>query len=309
MIRQIPIYQNRIGIQREVYSFVMSHVDKQEINKIADIFAGTASLSMPFFRHAKEITLNDKYKFLFYYLSVYTKKLNSDSALELKFAIDEIKNVELYKGGVYNNFSSGIKKSFFGERDAVKIDSIHKYLHENKIFFRDEVFNALYGTFIYSVYKASNIKNGYFYIKSKSDTADDNVFNLNYLEPNEYFKNMNIKVLNYDYKGFIKSHAGDFLIIDPPINRKNLTLYYPLEYLAQNPYDGVQSLYYEDEFSYLNKEYINSLLALIKRASYKYILLYLDKRVYEVFPKLFFEMFIYHELQIKNDYLVLLEKI
>lgn len=287
----------------------MNYVDKQEINKIADIFAGTASLSIPFFRHANEILLNDKYKFLFYYLSVYTKSLNSDSTLELKYAIDEINNSELYKGQIFERYSHGVNTSFFGEKDSIKIDSVHKYLHENKLFFKDEVFNALYGTFIYSVYKASNIKNGYFYIKSRSEKATDNVFNFDYLEPNEYFKNMNVRVLNYDCKDFIKNHSGDLLIIDPPINRKNITLYYPLEYLAQNPYDGVQSLYYEDEFSYLNKKYISSLLALIKRASYKYILLYLDKRVYEMFPKLFFEMFIYHKLQIKKDYLVLLEKI
>lgn len=113
----------------------MNYVEKQEINKISDIFAGTASLSIPFFRHANEILLNDKYKFLFYYLSVYTKSLNSDSSLELQYAINEINSAELYKGQIFEKYSHGVNTSFFGEKDSIKIDSIHKYLHENKIFF------------------------------------------------------------------------------------------------------------------------------------------------------------------------------
>lgn len=308
MLESLPIYQNKKNIQREAYNFVMRHIDREEVNSIADVFAGTASLSIPFFRHANQIRLNDKYTFLFYYLAFYTKYLSNDLFIELEYELEKIKDIELYKGLVYNQYTNGLKKSFFGENDAIKIDSIHKYLNENKDLINKDIFNSIYGNFIYSVYKASNIKNGYFYTKSKDEEPEDNIFELTRSKPNEYFKDKNIEVTNYDYKDFIKTYSGDLLIVDPPIKRRLFSLYYPLECLAKNPYEGIETLSYEDEFSYLDPKYINALQLLISRSSYKYIFLYLDKNVYKLFPKMFFKMFIYHELELDNGYFVLLEK-
>lgn len=309
MIDSLPIYQNKNNLQREAYNFVMQYVKKEELNKVTDIFAGTASLSIPFFRHANEILLNDKYKFLYYYLSFYTKLFKGDLGVELKYAFETIKNIELYKGNIYEWYSHSGKTCFFGKNDAIKIDSIHKYLYENKDIYNQEIYDFLYGNFIYCVYQASNIKNGYFYTKSKKTVANDNVFNFTLLKTNNYFANKNIKVFNYDSKDFIKLFSGDLLIIDPPIKRKYLNLYYPLEYLAQNPFKGVQNLYYEDEYAYFNKKYMESLIGLINRADYKYVFLYLEDRVYNSFPKLFFELYICHKIKLKKGYFVLLEKI
>lgn len=308
MLASLPIYQNKKNIQREAYDFVMKYVDREEVNSIADVFAGTASLSIPFFRHANQIRLNDKCAFLFYYLSFYTKYLSNDLVIELEYELDKIKNIDLYKGFIYNQYTDRPNVSFFGKNDAIKIDSIHKYLNENKDLINKDIFNSIYGNFIYSVYKASNLKNGYFYTKSKNEKPEDNIFELTNSRPNEYFKDKKIEVTNFDYKDFIKAYSGDLLIVDPPIKRKLLNLYYPLEHLSQNPCEGIEALNYEDEFSYLGSKYINALQLLISRSSYKYIFLYLDKNVYKLFPKTFFKIFIHHELAFDNGYFVLLEK-
>lgn len=308
MLESLPIYQNKKSIQRDAYNFVMRHIDREEINNVADVFAGTASLSIPFFRHASQVRLNDKYTFLFYYLAFYTKYLSNDLFIEMEYELEKIKDIELYKGFIYNQYTSSLKKSFFGENDAIKIDSVHKYLNENKVLINKDIFNYIYGNFIYSVYKASNIKNGYFYMKSKDEKPEDDVFKLSGSRPNEYFKNKKVEITNYDYKDFIKYYSGDLLIVDPPIKRKLLNMYYPLEFLAKNPCEGIEALNYEDEFSYLGPKYINALQLLISRSSYKYIFLYLDKSVYKSFPKMFFKIFIHHELELDNGYFVLLEK-
>lgn len=309
MIESLRIYSNKRDLQREAYKFIRSYVDMSEINKIGDLFAGTASLSTPFFRHANEILLNDKYKFLYYYLCFYTNRLEKDFEIESKYFFKILKNMDLYKGGIYENYVENKEYAFWGKNDAIQIDSVHKYLHDIRGNMPKEAFASIYGNFIYSVYQASNIRNGLFFIKPTQKIAKDNIFNFKYREANDYFAEKNIKVFNEDAKGFVQTTSGDLLIIDPPFKRKNISLYYPLEYLANDPYKPINKLFYEDEYSYLNNRYIRSLINLIRKASYKYIFLYLDDKVFDMFPPLYFELFIYKKMKLKNGYFVLLEKI
>ena len=200
---------------------------------VADLFAGTCSVSEMFkYRNAKVIT-ND-YLHFSYAFQIAKIKLNAEPccAISYRDAIRRLNMLDGAEGFFYKEYSlegsrsSGIERNYFSESNARKIDSICIKMNEWKTggLISDDMLFLLAASLIDAITKVSNTSGTYgafLKIDDRRKYKELELIPFNFLnnqKDNEAYRS--------DIADIIDDLHGDILYLDPPYNARQYPPYY-----------------------------------------------------------------------------------
>lgn len=272
---------NYIGSKLKLSSFIKDTVIKTvgniEEKVFCDIFAGTGIVGRTFKPLVKSVISND----IEYYSYILNKNyIGNYKTLEYSHLIEELNNLELIKGFIYNHYSieGHGERQYFSDYNAKKIDTIRKKIEEwkNTKEINDDMYYFLLASLIESADKVANTASVYgAYLKKLKKSAQKDLI----LVPATFDKNgTNHDVYNDDANHIIKSISGDILYMDPPYNQRQYgSNYHLLNTIAK--YDdfepkGKTGLREYNRSAYCKKKDVaEAFEELIEYADFKYIFL------------------------------------
>lgn len=287
-----------IGSKQPVLKFLegkfLSTCGSVEGKTVADLFAGTCSVSILFKRLGAKIIANDYMTYSFVLQNAFLKtnkepKFKGLSKLGINNYLDVIgylNNLPLAKGFFYMNYciegsaTSSYVRNYFSKDNAKKIDAILKTLREwiekGRITFEEDC--VLRASLIDAVTKVSNISGTYgAFLK----IDDKRKFKPLMLNPIIFVESSNKHdCYNDDIFNLIDKVEGDILYLDPPYNQRQYPPYYHiLETLAldDNPniYGKTGRRPYKDKLSpfCIKNKALQALKEIIYKARFRHIFL------------------------------------
>ena len=241
-----------------IYEVFNKEINKDEIECVGDLFAGTGVVGKYFKSKGYKIVAND----IQYYSYVLNKKvLEVNHYLEfsglyeelpsyiyeyqgekrIKKILDYLNRTNKHKPGfIYYNYSLGgtkgkeYERQYFSDNNALKIDTIRKLIENwyknNKL--KEEEYFYLIGSLVEAADKVANTASVYgaFLKKLKKTAQKELLLEYNKIE----FSDKNNKVFNEDILEILNKEKIDLLYLDPPYNtRQYCTNYHLLETIAK----------------------------------------------------------------------------
>lgn len=272
---------NYIGSKYKLSEFVKSTIIDVVGNDLkdktfCDLFAGTGIVARNFKQDVKQVIAND---FEFYsYVLIRNYIGNHKPIPKVEKYIEQLNNIKLQKGFIYNNYcyGSGSERQYFSDSNGQKIDAIRhqieKWKQSNEI--KEDLYFFLLASLLESADKVANTASVYgAFLKHIKKTAQKDLI----LESAEFeiTKNKH-KVFNKDSNVLIKEIEGDILYIDPPYNARQYGANYHIlntiaEYRKFEP-KGKTGLPDYKKSAYCSKSSVlKTFDDLIKNAKFKYI--------------------------------------
>ena len=200
---------------------------------VADLFAGTCSVSEMFKRQNAKVITND-YLHFSYAFQIAKVKLNAEPCCTISYrdAIDQLNKLIGTEGFFYQEYSlegskkSGVERNYFSENNAKKIDSICIKMNEWKsnCLISDDMLFLLSANLIDAITKVSNTSGTYgafLKIDDQRKYKDLVLIPFNFLDnqkDNEAYRS--------DITDIIDGLQGDILYLDPPYNARQYPPYY-----------------------------------------------------------------------------------
>lgn len=221
-----------IGNKTRVLDFIESCIKKSKINyknkKVADLFAGTGSVSNFFLRNGCKVyscdnmtySICEQYRVNYYSAEPTFKELKEYNIESLSDVLKYLNSLDGKKGYFYNNYapSGEFHRQYFSDDNAMKMDSIADTLEKWKILLPDDKYNYLQGIFMCAADKVSNTSGTYgAYLKIWRSMA---LKHINLEIPGITSKGENI-IIKDDVANFVRNNKDfDIVYLDPPYNRR-----------------------------------------------------------------------------------------
>lgn len=221
-----------IGNKTRVLDFIENCMKKSKIDyknkKVADLFAGTGSVSNFFLRNGCKVyscdnmtySICEQYRVNYYSVVPTFKELKEYKIESLSDVLKYLNNLEGKKGYFYDNYapSGSFKRQYFSDENAMKMDSISDKLEQWKKELPDDKYKYLQGIFMCAADKVSNTSGTYgAYLKIWRSMALKPIT----LEiPEITSKGINT-IVKDDVANFVrKNKKFDIVYLDPPYNRR-----------------------------------------------------------------------------------------
>lgn len=221
-----------IGNKTRVLDFIENCMKKSKIDyknkKVADLFAGTGSVSNFFLRNGCKVyscdnmtySICEQYRVNYYSVVPTFKELKEYKIESLSDVLKYLNNLEGKKGYFYDNYapSGSFKRQYFSDENAMKMDSISDKLEQWKKDLPDDKYKYLQGIFMCAADKVSNTSGTYgAYLKIWRSMALKPIT----LEiPEITSKGINT-IVKDDVANFVrKNKKFDIVYLDPPYNRR-----------------------------------------------------------------------------------------
>lgn len=282
-----------IGNKTRVLSFIEDCLKKSKIDyknkKVADLFAGTGSVSNFFLKNKCEVyscdnmtySICEQYRINYYDIEPTFEELNEIvGGNNVNNVIDYLNNLEGTAGYFFENYApSGLfNRKYFSDNNAKKMDAIADCLLKWKKILSPEKYNYLNGIFMCAADKVSNTSGTYgAYLKIwRSMALKDLVLEV----PIITSQGVN-HIYQKDVIDFVKENKGfDIIYLDPPYNKRQYASnFHVLESIVVNDkqklkgktglrnYDSQKSDYC------IKNKVLNSFSELIKNIDSKYIVM------------------------------------
>lgn len=274
---------NYIGSKYRLLEFIKSSVievvgEDLSDKVFCDIFAGTGIVGRGFKGLTKKVISND----LEYYSYVLNRHYiaNSKEFGDKGDLIDDLNNLPLQEGFVYNNYCLGGngERQYFSDANGKRIDTMRKHIEmlrsADKI--SEDIYFFLLASLLESADKVANTASVYgAYLKALKKSAQKDLE----LFPADIILSENThEVYNENSNSLIKKIEGDILYLDPPYNARQYgSNYHMLNTIAR--YDefepkGKTGLPNYNRSNYCSKAKVKEEFdALIKNAQFKYVFL------------------------------------
>lgn len=300
-----------IGNKTRVLDFIKYCMDEFKINykrkRVADLFAGTGSVSNFFLKNGCEVyscdnmtySICEQYRVNYYSKEPSFNELKGFNISTLSDVLNYLNNLEGKKGYFYENYAPSGKynRQYFSDNNAMKIDSIADALDNWKKLLPNDKYSFLQGIFICAADKVSNTSGTYgAYLKIWRSMALKPIF----LEKPELTSNGTNIIIKDDVANFVKNNKKfDIVYLDPPYNRRQYASnFHVLESIVVNDkqqlkgktglrnYDNQKSDYC------MSSKVLNSFNELVKNIDSNYIVmsystegLLKEKEIYDVLSK------------------------
>lgn len=221
-----------IGNKTRVLDFIENCIKKSKINyknkKVADLFAGTGSVSNFFLRNGCKVyscdnmtySICEQYRVNYYSVEPTFKELKEYNIESLSDVLKYLNTLDGKKGYFYNNYapSGEFHRQYFSNDNAMKMDSIADTLEKWKKLLPDDKYNYLQGIFMCAADKVSNTSGTYgAYLKIWRSMA---LKHINLEIPEITSKGEN-KIIKDDVANFVKKNKKfDIVYLDPPYNKR-----------------------------------------------------------------------------------------
>ena len=222
-----------IGNKTRVLGFIEDCLKRSEIDftgkKVADLFAGTGSVSSFFLKNKCEVYSCDNMTYSIaeqYRVNYYFKEPLFD---EISFIIggntlDDVlnflNNLVPFKGYFFENFapSGKYKRQYFTDKNAQKIDAIREKIESFKDYLSNEKIMFLLGILMCSADRVSNTSGTYgAYLKIWRSMALKDII----LEKPKFISNGKNFIFQDDVLNFVKNNKKfDIVYLDPPYNKR-----------------------------------------------------------------------------------------
>jgi adenine-specific DNA-methyltransferase len=226
-----------IGSKARILDFIYDTVTRTfgSINEavVADLFAGTCCVSEMFKNHNARIITNDYLQFS-YVLQIAKIKLNTEPCCSISYidAIKQLNQLDGIEGFFFKEYTLegseklGMKRNYFSESNARKIDSICLKMNEWKFdgLISEDMFFLLSANLIDAITKVSNTSGTYgafLKIDDQRKYKDLELMTIDFI--NNYKAN---EAHCLDIIEIIDNIHGDILYLDPPYNERQYPPYY-----------------------------------------------------------------------------------
>ena len=275
-----------IGSKTRILDFISDTVEQTygPVNNavIADLFAGTCSVSEMFKQQSAKVISND-YLHSSYALQIAKIKLNTEPACPISYinAIQKLNGLSGTEGFFYNEYSLegsrkfGVERNYFSEDNAKKIDSICIQMNEwrsDNLISEDMLF-LLSANLINAITKVSNTSGTYgAFLKIDDKRKYKNLE----LMPIDFHDNQkDNEAYRSDIADIIDDLQGDILYLDPPYNSRQYPPYYHILetavlYDAPPIYGITGRRPYQDSLSpfCMKEKALPAMLDIVKRAQF-----------------------------------------
>ncbi len=221
-----------IGNKTRVLNFIKACMDDSKIKyknkKVADLFAGTGSVSNFFLRNSCEVyscdnmtySICEQYRVNYYSEEPKFKELKKYDISSLSEVLEYLNKLKGKKGYFYDNYapSGKFKRQYFSDENAMKMDSIADMLEKWKKLLPEDKYKYLQGIFMCAADKVSNTSGTYgAYLKIWRSMALKPIT----LEiPEITSKGINT-IVKDDVSNFVRKNKNfDIVYLDPPYNRR-----------------------------------------------------------------------------------------
>lgn len=236
-----------IGNKTRVIDFIQKSMDSSKIDyknkKVADLFAGTGSVSNFFLKNGCEVyscdnmtySICEQYRTNYYSTEPTFKELEECGIKSLSDVIKYLNELSGKKGYFYDNYapSGKYERQYFSNNNAMKIDSIADTLELWKNKLPLDKYYYLQGIFMCAADKVSNTSGTYgAYLKIWRSMA---LKNIELEKPEITSKGVNV-IVQDDVANFVKKYKKfDIVYLDPPYNcRQYASNFHVLESLVVN---------------------------------------------------------------------------
>lgn len=216
--------QNRryLGAKGRLLGFISKIVkdNTEEVQSIADIFAGTGSVANLFFKDGKSVIVND---ILDSNLIIYNTFFGTDTVDNelLKQKLNEMNNIELKENYVSLNYGG----KYFSLDNAKKIGEAREYI-ENLTDVTERERSILITSLIYAMDKVANTVGHYDAYRRIMDSLNPIKFKM----PDYNIRNNGSKIFHEDANELVKKIYADLVYIDTPYNSRQYgDVYHVLE--------------------------------------------------------------------------------
>lgn len=218
------------GSKTKLNTWIETHLNNhcKDCNSLADIFAGTASVTAHNIHNYDDVYLNDLlYSNEIIYKAFFKKGRYKKSLLdEFKSKYQEINPKTLPS----NYFSKNFSGKFFGKDDAKIIGYIREDIKKNGKILTNKEECLLLASLIYSADRAANTV-GHYDAYRKIEVVE-NKFKYRLIEPINH--NSSVQIYREDANMLVRRIKPDICYIDPPYNSRQYSrFYHVLENLAQ----------------------------------------------------------------------------
>lgn len=211
-INKLKISNRRyLGSKQKLLDFIKQVVDNhtENIETVADIFAGTGVVADMFSSNGKKVIVND----ILYsnYISYHTWFGNEKVNIELiKNMIDELNKLSPKED---NYISINFGDKYFSMENAKKIGAIREKIDTYKITFREKCF--LLTSLLYAMDKVANTVGHYDAYRKKMD-SNQRIF----LKMPEVKQNKKNEIYREDANDLVRKISADLVYIDTPYNSR-----------------------------------------------------------------------------------------
>lgn len=281
-----------IGNKTRVLAFIQSCMDTSKIDyknkKVADLFAGTGSVSNFFLKNGCEVyscdnmtySICEQYRVNYFSREPSFKELNKYNIQSLTDVLDYLNKLNGKKGYFFDNYapSGRSKRQYFSDSNAMKIDAISDTLEEWKSQLTKDKYYYLQGIFMCAADKVSNTSGTYgAYLKIWRPMA---LKEMKLEKPEITSNGINI-IVQDDVSNFVKKYKNfDIIYLDPPYNqRQYASNFHVLENLVVNDKQDLKGKtglrnYDSQKSDYcISSKVYNSFKELINNIDSKYIVM------------------------------------
>lgn len=282
-----------IGNKTRILDFIEQAMIKSKINyknvKVADLFAGTGSVSRLFLKNNCETyscdnmtySICEQYRTNYFTSEPLFEELKSIiNGTKLDDVLSYLNSLEGREDYYFENYapSGKYKRQFFSDKNAKKIDAIAITLTDWKKILPEDKYNYLNGIFMCSADKVSNTSGTYgAYLKIWRSMALKDIF----LEKPDIISTGINHIFQDDVLDFVKNNKGfDIIYLDPPYNKRQYASnFHVLENIVVNDKPELKGKTglrnYENQKSdyCIKSKVLNSFSNLVKNMDTKYIIM------------------------------------
>lgn len=222
-----------IGNKTRVLDFIEACLVKSKIDyknkKVADLFAGTGSVTNFFLKNNCEVlscdnmtySICEQYRINFYnYEPTFKELTDIINGYTLSDVLLYLNNLIGFEGYYFDNYapSGKYKRQYFSDRNAKKIDAIANKINEWKTLLPVDKYNFLNGILMNSADKISNTSGTYgAYLKIWRSMALKEL----YLEKPKFTSKGKNYIFQSNVLDFVKHNKKfDIVYLDPPYNKR-----------------------------------------------------------------------------------------
>lgn len=259
-----------LGSKYKLLDFISEVVEEntENIEVVADLFAGTGVVSDMFNRQGKKVIVNDMLTSNYICYNGWFGNEEVDKG-KLKKLIEELNEVKGKKGYVTRNFGN----KYFSIENAKKIDAIREKI-ENFDNINSREKSLLLTSLLYAMDKVANTV-GHFDAFRKEMHNDKPII----LKFPDFVDNSNNEIYNKDANVLVDSIEADLVYIDPPYNSRGYeNAYHVLENIIEWKKPKVEGIGMkavnrsEKSSEYTKKNAVFAFEELISKINSKYIL-------------------------------------
>lgn len=282
-----------IGNKTRVLDFIETSMKKSHIDyhnkKVADLFAGTGSVSSFFLKNGcntyscdnMTYSICEQYRTNYYNENpTFEEVENIVKGSSIDDVLNYLNSLEGLKGYFFENFapSGKFQRQYFSDKNAEKIDAITNCLEDWKKVLPSEKYNYLNGILMCAADKVSNTSGTYgAYLKIWRSMALKDII----LEKPEIISNGKNFIFQDDVLNFAKNNKEfDIVYLDPPYNKRQYASnFHVLESIVVNDKQELKGKTglrnYENQKSdyCIKNKVLNSFTNLVKNIDTKYIVM------------------------------------